>query len=186
MFLRDIFQLQDELVERIVQSLMLPLKARERLALKHDVPASAMAYEYYLRANQLAAAAVAGDAYNMNLARDLCLRCADLDPQCAPAWACLGRAHRFIGKVVDVNAHNLARAEEAFRKASSLNPDLALAHNFYTSQQTDLGQSLDAMERLLKRAHRIATTPISSRDWCSLAVTAVCWRLPLPLTIKRA
>jgi len=157
--LRDIFQLQDELVDRIVQSLMLPLTARERLALKHDVPASAMAYEYYLRANQLAAAAAVGDVPNMSLARDLYLRCVDLDPQYAPAWAGLGRAHRFIGKVGEVNAHNLARAEEAFRKAFALNPDLALAHNFYTSLQTDLGQSLDAMERLLNRAHARRNDP---------------------------
>jgi serine/threonine protein kinase len=157
--LRDIFQLQDELVDRIVQSLMLPLTARERLALKHDVPASAMAYEYYLRANQLAAAAAVGDVSNMSLARDLYLRCVDIDPQYAPAWACLGRVHRFFGKVVEFNAHNLARAEEAFRKAFALNPDLALAHNFYTSLQTDLGQSLDAMERLLKRAHAHRNDP---------------------------
>jgi hypothetical protein len=115
--LRDIFQLQDELVDRIVPSLMLPLTARERLALKHDVPASATAYGYYLRANQLAASAAVGDVPNMSLARDLYLCCVDLDPQYAPAWAGLGRAHRFIGKVVEVNAHNLARAEEAFRKA---------------------------------------------------------------------
>ena len=157
--LRDIFQLQDELVDRIVQSLTLPLTARERLALKHDVPASAMAYEYYLRANQLAAPAAAGDVPNMSLARDLYLRCVDLDPQYAPAWACLGRVHRFIGKFVEVNANNLARSEEAFRKAFALNPDLALAHNFYTSLQTDLGQPLDAMERLLKRAHAHRNDP---------------------------
>jgi TolB-like protein len=157
--LRDIFQLQDELVDRIVQSLTLPLTARERLALKHDVPASAMAYEYYLRANQLAAAAAVGDVSNMSVARDLYLRCVDIDPQYAPAWACLGRVHRFFGKVVEFNAHNLARAEEAFRKAFALNPDLALAHNFYTSLQTDLGQSLDAMERLLKRAHAHRNDP---------------------------
>jgi serine/threonine protein kinase len=155
--LGDIFQLQDELVDRIVQSLTLPLTARERLALKHDVPASAMAYEYYLRANQLAAAAAAGD--NMSLARDLYLRCVELDPKYAPAWACLGRAHRFIGKFVEVKANNLALAEAAFRNAFALNPDLALAHNFYTSLQTDLGQSVDAMERLLKRAHAHRNDP---------------------------
>ena len=118
-----------------------------------------MAYEYYLRANQLAAAAAVGDVHNMSLARDFYLRCVDLDPKYAPAWACLGRAHRFIGKVVEVNAHNPARAEEAFRKAFALNSDLALAHNFYTSLQTDLGQSLDAMERLLKRAHAHCNDP---------------------------
>jgi eukaryotic-like serine/threonine-protein kinase len=40
--LRDIFQFQDELVDRIVQSLTLPLTAREKRLLKHDVPASAI------------------------------------------------------------------------------------------------------------------------------------------------
>ena len=90
----------------------------------------------------------------MILARDLYLRSVEADPKYAPAWACLGRTHRFLGKYgVEDQATNLARAEEAFRKAFALNPELALAHNFYTALQTDLGRSLDAMERLLKRAH---------------------------------
>lgn len=149
--LRDIFQLQDDLVDRIVQSLEVPLTAREQRALKHDVPGSAIAYELYLRGNQLAAL---GGPQNMVLARDLYLRAVEADPKYAPAWACLGRAHRFLGKFgVENQAGSLARAEEAFRKAFDLNPDLALAHNFYTALQTDLGRSLDAMERLLKRAH---------------------------------
>jgi serine/threonine protein kinase len=38
--LRDIFQLQDDLVNRIVESLSLPLTAREHRRLKHDVPTS--------------------------------------------------------------------------------------------------------------------------------------------------
>src|ERR1700680_2448465 len=148
--LRDIFQLQDELVDRIVQSLTLPLTAREHRALKHDVPGSASAYELYLRANQLAAV---GSVPNMIQARDLYLRCVDADPKYAPAWACLGRTHRFVGQYVGDQAENLARADDAFRKAFKLNPELPLAHNLYTALETDLGRSLDALERLLKRAH---------------------------------
>ena len=148
--LRDIFQLQDELVDRIVQSLTLPLTAREQRALKHDVPASASAYELYLRANQLAAV---GSVPNMIQARDLYLRCVDADPKYAPAWACLGRTHRFVGQYVGDQAENLARADDAFRKAFKLNSELPLAHNLYTALETDLGRSLDALERLLKRAH---------------------------------
>lgn len=48
---RDVFTLQDELVDRIVQSLTLPLTARQHSLLKHDVPANAGAFECYLRAN---------------------------------------------------------------------------------------------------------------------------------------
>jgi TolB-like protein len=154
--LRDIFQLQDELVDRIVQSLMLPLTARERRALKQDVPASAIAYELYLRANQLAAA---GGQHNMLRARDLYLRSVDADAKYAPAWACLGRAHRYIGKFGGGEATHLTLAEEAFRKAFALNPDLALAHNFYTSLETDSGRSLDAMKRLVKRAYTHRNDP---------------------------
>jgi TolB-like protein/tetratricopeptide (TPR) repeat protein len=149
--LRDIFQLQDQLVDRIVQSLTLPLTAREQRALKHDVPTSAMGYEFYLRANQLVATGY--NPENMMLARDLYLQSVEADPKYAPAWACLGRAHRYIGKLVGDGAANLTRAEEAFRKAFALNPELALAHNFYTALEADLGRPLDAMERLLKRAH---------------------------------
>jgi serine/threonine protein kinase/Flp pilus assembly protein TadD len=155
--LRDIFQLQDELVDRILQSLTVPLTARERRALKHDVPASAIAYELYLRANHLAT--MYYDPQNMVLARDVYLRSVEADPKYAPAWAGLGRSYRLIGKCVEDLAENLSRADDAFRKAFALNPDLALAHNFYTSLQTDLGHPLEAMERLLKRAHMHRNDP---------------------------
>jgi tetratricopeptide (TPR) repeat protein len=49
-------------------------------------------------------------------------------------------------------AENLACAENAFQKAFALNRDLPLAHNYYTSLETELGRPLDAMGRLLDRA----------------------------------
>src|SRR5262249_39565021 len=117
--LRDIFRLQDNLVDRIVQSLALPLTAREQRALKHDIPATARGYEFYLRANQLVAAGY--NVQNMMLARDLYLQAAEADPGYAPAWACLGRAHRFLGKFGDDRSENFTRAQEAFQKAFQLN-----------------------------------------------------------------
>ena len=46
------FRLQDELTERVVDALALPLTAREQRTLRQDVPADPKAYEYYLRGNQ--------------------------------------------------------------------------------------------------------------------------------------
>ena len=155
--LQDIFQLQDNLVDRIVQSLALPLTVREQRALKHDVPANAAGYEFYLRANQLVAAGY--NVPNMMLARDLYLQSVDADPQYAPAWAHLGRAHRYIGKFMGEKAENTTRAEYAFQKALELNPDLALAHSFYTAHECDSGRSLEAMERLLRRAQTHRNDP---------------------------
>lgn len=71
--LQDLFQLQNEVVQGIVDSLSLSLTARERRLLKHDVPASAKAYEFYLRANQAGQAAIALDPGSWAVARDLYL-----------------------------------------------------------------------------------------------------------------
>ena len=153
----DIFEVQDEIVNRIVQSLALPLSAREQRALKHDVPANAAGYEFYLRANQLVAAGY--NAPNMVLARDLYLQSVDADAHYAPAWACLARAYRYIGKFVEDPRGNTDRAESAFQKAFQLNPDLAPAHNFYTAQECDSGRPLQAMGRLIQRAHTHRNDP---------------------------
>jgi len=147
--MKDLFKIQDELSERIVQSLMLPLSERERHIFRRDVPASAQGYEFYLRANQIVAKRT---LENMRLARDLYLQCLDDDPNYAPAWACLGRVHQFIEKVGEDPDQNFNRADEAFRKAFALNPDLAIAHNLYTPIECDQGRAQQAMVRLLGRA----------------------------------
>ena len=89
----DVFRLQDELTQRIVASLALPLTAREQRMLKHDVPANAAAYDYFLRGNQLSY-----DSRQWSVARELYLRCVEEDPRFAPAWARLGRMHLVMGK----------------------------------------------------------------------------------------
>jgi TolB-like protein len=153
----DIFQLHDELVHRIVQSLELPLTAGEKRNLKRDVPATGMSYQLYLQANQLSATWWVPE--NLYKARDLCLHSLDMDPAFAPAWACLGRTYRLLGKYVENLTESFALAEEAFQKAFVLNPDLGIAHHYYTSLQTELGRPFEALERLLKRAREHRNDP---------------------------
>jgi serine/threonine protein kinase len=145
--LRDIFQLQDDLVNRIVESLSLPLTAREHRRLKHDVPNSPTAYEYYLRGNLLYY-----DWAKMSVARDLYLRCVEEDPQFAPAWARLGRCHRLIAKWSGQPDEDLVRAKDALERALQLNSDLPLAHYLHAQLEADVGHAQDAMVRLLGRA----------------------------------
>ncbi len=147
--MEDLFKIQDELCERVLQSLTLPLSDRERRIFRRDVPANAKAYEYYLRANQIAATRTLD---NMRLARDLYLQCLDEGPDYAPAWARLGRLYRFIEKFGEDIQGNLKRADEAFNRAFTLNPDLAIAHNLYTAVECDQGRAQKAMLRLLERA----------------------------------
>jgi serine/threonine protein kinase/Flp pilus assembly protein TadD len=145
---QDIFQLQDALVQRIVGSLAGPLTTRQHRLLRHDVPGSAEAYEYYLRANQASV-----DMSQTAVARDLYLQCVTLDPRYAPAWARLGRCHWVIAKwSAGGGESDLARAEEAFQRALSLHPDLPLTHHLYARLEADTGRAAQAMTRLLQRA----------------------------------
>lgn len=141
--LGDVFQLQDDLARRIVDSLSIPLTARDHRMLRHDVPASAKAYEFYLRANQLAL-----DSRHWLVARDVYLRGLDEDPRYAPAWARLGRIYRVIGKYGEQDVReNLALAEDAFTRALSINPDLSLAHNDASIAAHHLARRLDPQIR---------------------------------------
>ena len=144
----DLFSLQDDLAGRIVESLSLPLTARERKMLKQDVPSSAAAYELYLRANELSR-----DSRQWDAALDLYERCITEDPHYAPGWAGVGRLRRLIGKYIGIDpAENLARAEHALNRALELNPDLSIAENVLAHLAVDLGRVEEAMVRLLRRA----------------------------------
>jgi class 3 adenylate cyclase/TolB-like protein len=146
--MNDLFQLQDELSQRIVSSLATPLSARDHRILTGDVPASARAFELYLRANELAVRpeswTLARELYNAALAED---------PAYAPAWARLGRVHRVLAKFSTdpaVARHELQLAEQAFQRTLELNPDLPIAHSLYAQHQVASGQPRAAMLRLLE------------------------------------
>jgi len=145
----DLFQVQDDLTQRIVTSLQLPLTRREQQMLKHDVPSSARAYEYFLRGNQHSY-----DAKQWHLARDLYLQSVAEDRRYAPAWARLGRIHHVMSKYLPAGTHDgLGEAEAAFREALALNPDLTVTHKLYAQLEVDQGRALDGMSRLIERAH---------------------------------
>ena len=154
--MQDLFMIQDELCERILQSLQFPLDERERRSSHRDVPASARAYEYYLRANQIA---LTRTLDSMSLARDLYLQCLEESPNYAPAWVRLGRVCHFLGKFGDDTDSDVERSEQAFSRAFALNPDLAIAHNFYTPVECDQGRTQKAMLRLLERARSRRNDP---------------------------
>jgi TolB-like protein/predicted Ser/Thr protein kinase len=143
----DLFQLQDTLTTRIVASLALPLTARDRQSLDRQAPASAEAYELYLRANELTT-----DPARWADARDLYERAIALDPRYAPAWAGLGRARRVLAKWGGLAGLDLLpQAEFAFRRALELDPDLSIAHDLAAYVDVEMGRAPEAMERLLKR-----------------------------------
>ena len=152
--LGDVFRLQDELARRIVESLSPSLSEREGPR-RRGVPASARAYEFYLRANE-----VVRDASHVAIARDLYRQCVDEDPSFAPGWAKLGRCHRILAKYfLERPEENLARADEAYRRALDLDPDLPVAHKLYAHREAEMGRARDAMVRLLGLARTNRNDP---------------------------
>jgi serine/threonine protein kinase/tetratricopeptide (TPR) repeat protein len=151
--LGDLFRLQDDIARRVVEALSLPLGGGPATPAP-DAPRDARAYELFLRANELAR------SYDqLPSARDLYLRCLELDPGFAPAWARLGRCHRVIAKYVDDSADSTGRAEQALRRALELNPRLSLAHKFFANLEADTGQARSAVVRLLGEAERHGNDP---------------------------
>ena len=142
----DIFDLQDRLTQRIVESLQLPLSEREARVLRRDVPASPRAHEFYLRAGQQGESPEAWAR-----ARDLYLRAIDEDPRYAPSWARLARIYLLLGKYGSDTNSQYSLAESAAKHALDLNAELAIAHNAYAHLEVSTGRARDAMLRLLDR-----------------------------------
>ncbi|MEO5616443.1 MAG: FlgO family outer membrane protein [Candidatus Eisenbacteria bacterium] len=146
--LGELFQLQDELSQRIVDALALPLTSRERRLVHRDIPADPAAYELYLRANQ-----VMNEPSRWDEALQLYRDCLAKDDSYAPAWARLGRVARLMAKFGEHNQSEMLRtAEGAFRRALEINPDLSSAHHLHAYLDVELGRARFAMVRLLDRA----------------------------------
>jgi len=145
----SLFELQEEVTQRVVDSLALPISPSEERQLHRDHPASPRAYELYLRANPLSY-----KANSWSEALDLYLQCVREDPAFAPAWARAGRCHRLLAKYApdEISAReHLEAAEQAFLRALRLNPDLPLTQALYSELEVDTDRAEQAMTRLLGR-----------------------------------
>ena len=141
---RDVFHIQDTLTKRIVESLQLPLSAGEKRALARDVPANAMAYELFLRANRLAEL-----GSDLAMARDLYLKSLEADANYAPTWVRLARCYRVMGKYYVVNREeHYGKAEDALARAFELHPNLSIGHQVQATIELDRGRAEQALDRL--------------------------------------
>ena len=153
--MRNLFQLEDDLTQRLVESLSLPLTARDDQLLHRDVPQSATAYEFYLRANQLG-----NRQAEWSVAKDLYERSVEEDPSYPMAWARLGRIYRVLAKFgYGDRKEGYARGAAAFQRALALNPDLPEAHQLYTALELDQGRPTEAIVRLIDQVKHDGANP---------------------------
>ena len=154
--LGDLFNLQDDFTQRIVESLSIPLTRREEQLLSHDVPATARVYEFYLRGNECGT-----DRARWLVARDLYEQCVAEDAQFAPAWAQLGRMHRFGRRASRCRTRGRPHAKggAGLRAGARAQSPLISRAQSYAYLEVDLGRAQAAMLRLLECAKEQRADP---------------------------
>lgn len=125
---------QDQVAQQIIRELELTLSASEQGRLKTDETVSPLAYEYYLRGVDLYSK---GDA---PLSVKMLERSTQLAPHFALSWANLGKAYSANASFQFGGAEYYRKAEEAFGKALSLEPDEIITRIYMANLLTDTGR----------------------------------------------
>jgi len=122
---KDVFSVQCEIAEEIAKALRVVLTEKEKQAIAKAPTENMAAYDFLLRGRQ--------EFYQFQRkgferALSLFLRAAKLDPNFAGANAWVSYCYAILYSWFDADEANLYQAENASRKAISLDPDLAEAH----------------------------------------------------------
>jgi adenylate cyclase len=122
---KDVFAIQDDIAQSIVDALQMTLTPKERRSIQFVATSDAKAYDHYLRGRSF--------MYSMSQ-RDyehairMFQQAIDLDEKYALAYAGMADAYSHLYRYADASAENLAKAEEASKRAVELDPDSAEAH----------------------------------------------------------
>jgi len=123
--MRDVFAMQDEIAQRVAEALAVVLSDDERRALRRAPAVDASAYDYYLR----------GLHYfhqwrkkSLEYAQQMFDRAIEADPSFALAHAGAADSCSVLHMYYPSSTADLARADEASRRALELAPELPEAH----------------------------------------------------------
>ena len=123
--LDDVFAIQDDIAESIVNALQVVLSDEERRAIEKPSGENVEAYQQYLRGRQYF------HQYSrsgMQFARRMFERAIEIDPKYAKAYSGEADCCAFLYMYWDGSKANLEGADSASRKALELDPELAEAH----------------------------------------------------------
>ena len=123
--LKDVFAIQDEIAENIVEALRVTLSPKERRAIQAVATRDVNAFDFYLRGRQFF---YQMDRRRYELARQMYRRAIEIDPAYALAYAGIADCASFLFMYADSSEANQQQAMEASEKALELDPELAEAH----------------------------------------------------------
>jgi DNA-binding winged helix-turn-helix (wHTH) protein/TolB-like protein len=125
---------QDEVARQIIKGLELNLSPSEVARLKPDEPVDPVAYEYYLRGV---------DLYSRNdspMAIKMLEKSTELAPNYALTWAHLGRSYAANASFQFGGREQYRKAEAAYERALTLQPEQIEAHIYIANLFTDTGR----------------------------------------------
>jgi non-specific serine/threonine protein kinase len=123
--LSDVFAIQEEIAQRIVQALRVELNERERKALARPPAHDVEAYELYLRGRQFFYRTRRQD---LEYAIEMFSRAIQKDPRYARALAGLADCHSYLFSYFGGRQEDLEASLSASARALELAPELAEAH----------------------------------------------------------
>ena len=141
----DIFALQDEISEAIVDALKLKLLPEEKVAIERRGTLSIEAYNLYLMARQHSLAASEADTRRNETIVRLCGRAVKIDPNYAQAWALLAHGQTLL---FFSGGHGSDDGLAAAERALVLDHGLADAHAVRARHFANLGRTDDASNEI--------------------------------------
>ncbi|HVS14393.1 MAG TPA: protein kinase [Thermoanaerobaculia bacterium] len=123
--LEDVFEIQDEIAQKVVEALQVTLRPKDQAAAEKAAPADVQAYDYYLKGRKFF---YEFRAKGFELARQMFARAIVIDERYARAYAGVADCCSFLYMYYDASAANLKEADTASRKAVEMDPNNAEAH----------------------------------------------------------
>ena len=124
--LKDVFAIQDEIAQKIVEALQVTLTPKVEKKAEKAAPEDVQAYDYYLKGRKYF---YEFRAKGFELARQMFARAIAIDNHYARAYAGLADCCSALYTYFDSSEENLREANSSSRKAVELDPENAEAHS---------------------------------------------------------
>ena len=123
--MKDVFAIQDDIAQSIVDALQMTLSPKERRAIQYVATSDARAFDFYLRGRNYMYTMTRRD---YEYAIRMFEQAIGLDAKFALAYAGMADAYSHLYRYADATQENVDKAVEASEKAVALDPDSAEAH----------------------------------------------------------
>jgi adenylate cyclase len=123
--MKDVFAIQDDIAQSIVDALEVTLSPKERRSIQYVATSDARAFDFYLRGRNYLYTMTRRDYEH---AIRMFEQAIDVDNKYALAYAGIADAYSHLYRYADATQENVRKSIEASEKAIALDPDSAEAH----------------------------------------------------------